>query len=390
MERKKALLVIAGGRGLPDFLALFCVRPHLVAILTSTEGWEDEQLFRDAVGSQPQFETLLPPQHVDSYDMEATRRICLQTCQPYPQSTWEWTFSIGSCPKIMGIGAYEAAKDMGIPCIHMDVQHEKVVSLVKTFSPIPPNIFHFTVDDYLQIYGREADVPPSRKRDRRQIETWGHIARTVALSPVGALFTQQAFNKQVGAPIEFPSVSPQLLQLLKDLERYKSIRVKSDKNGVQCTFTSKKFADFLGTGKWLEIYVWDEAKKRGFADDYQWGYNVKNTSHSMTIGEGKAPNELDGLFMYKAQLILIECKTGKTAFKGEKHYLDILNDKSDMLGRSYVTKIFVTNENKTQSSYTDFAKRAEVRKIVVVTAEDLPNIGQILEQEAKNPRYKRK
>lgn len=390
MEKKKALLVVAGGRGLPDFLALFCVRPHLTVIITSEEGWDEGDLFKDAVRSLPYFEELLPTQHVPSYDMEMTKAACMRICQSYPQDGWEWTFSIGSCPKMMGIGAYEAAKEMNRPCIYMDAQHEKVASLVRPLDSIPPNIFHLTVDDYLRIYGREVDIPQAKKTYRDLVEEWGYIGKIMAHSLVGPVFVQQA-KQRIGNLMQFSSVSSELSQLLKNLEDCGAIKSKRRGNRVEYAFVSEDYASFLSGGTWLEVYVWSEAKNRGFADDCQWGYIIRDTFHSVPTGKGQSPNnELDGLFMYKTQLILVECKTGKGTFKGENHHLDIMNDKSDMLGRSYVTKIFVTNENKAQNSYADFAKRAEARKIVVIAADELPNVGQIIEQEAKNPRYKRK
>lgn len=387
--KKRALLVVAGGRGVPDFQALFCVLPHLVVILTSEEGWNEEFRFRDAVTGLPEYEDLLPTEHVPSYDMKATKEKCMQICKLYPPERWEWTFSIGSCPKIMGIGAYEAAKELDRPCIYMDAQHKEVVSLVRSFSPIPPNIFYLGVDDYLKIYGREVDETRlDKKAYRDQAENWGHIARIIACSPVGSLFTQEA--NETLKNIQLPSFSPELLQLVENLENVRAVTIHERRNRIAFAFTSKDFAKFLGTGSWLEIYVWNEVKKRNFANDHQWGYPIKESASSIVTSRGKAPNELDGLFMHDAQLILVECKTGKGTFKGPNHYLDILNDKADMLGRSYVTKIFVTNQNKKQDSYADFERRAEARQIVVFTAEDLPDIGQLIEKEAKNPRYKRR
>jgi hypothetical protein len=288
----------------------------------------------------------------------------------------------------MGIGAYEAAKELDRPCIYMDAQHKEVVSLVRSFSPIPPHIFHLGVDDYLKIYGREVDKTRFDKAYRDKIEKMGDIAQIVASSVLGSLFvseirksTKEALSKSV--PLE-------LLSLIESLENLGAVTIRGGRNSIAFTFTSKDVANFLGSGHWLEIYVWNEVKKRNFANDHQWGYPIKESTSSTATSRGKAPNELDGLFMYDAQLILVECKTGKGTFKGENHYLDILNDKADMLGRSYVTKIFVTNENKKQDSYTDFERRAEARQIVVFTAEDLPDIGQLIEKEAKNPRYKRR
>src|SRR2546423_10667630 len=102
MEKKKALLVVAGGRAVPDVLALFYVQPHLIIVLTSEEGWRDEPTFVEIANSLPNHEQLLPTLHVKSYKFEEIKQACLEACQPYPESEWEWTFSIGSCPKIMG------------------------------------------------------------------------------------------------------------------------------------------------------------------------------------------------------------------------------------------------------------------------------------------------
>ena len=65
-----------------------------------------------------------------------------------------------------------------------------------------------------------------------------------------------------------------------------------------------------------------------------------------------------------------------------------------MLGRSYVTKLFITNACKTKdgklrAGYKNFEEQAKLRSIVVVTAEDLPNIGEIIKQEALKPTFPR-
>lgn len=76
-------------------------------------------------------------------------------------------------------------------------------------------------------------------------------------------------------------------------------------------------------------------------------------------------------------------------FQGKASYLDTINNKAEMLGRTYVTKLFITNATKLRKGYANFLEQAKLRKIVVVTAEDLPDIGSIMEKQAINPTYPR-
>ena len=131
MEKKKALLVVAGGRVMPDVLGLYAVQPHLVLTVTSEQGWDNEKSFVEIAESLPNNEKLRCVRNVNAYDLDIATHACFDACQPYPDSEWDWTFSISSGPKITGIAAYEVAKQKNIPCLYIDTQHEKVVSLIK-------------------------------------------------------------------------------------------------------------------------------------------------------------------------------------------------------------------------------------------------------------------
>jgi hypothetical protein len=389
MGKKKALLIVSGGRGTPDVLTLLCVRPQLIVILTSEEGWGDETTFREIAQTLTGVEEILPTIQVSSYKLDLIKATCLEACRPY-LTDYEWAFSIGSCPKIMGIGAYEAAKEMDVPCIYMDTGHEKIVSLVKDIEVPSDDFFHMELEAYLQIFGRK---PEKQSADVIQYRTvvgqWGHIARIMALSSATPTFSRYMLNKKIGDEVTFPVESPELSLLLNQLENVGVIKTTRQGTTRRCQFTSPTAAQFLGTGDWLEVFVWNEAKQEKFAYDSQWGYKLQSQVSPTDQNQSKGNNEFDGLFMYQAQLLIVECKAEADPFKGEKHHLDFLNSKSEMLGRTYTTKIFVTNASKSLASYTDFEKRARLRKIVVVTAENLADVGKILKKEAERPTYSR-
>ena len=377
MEKKKALLVLAGRRAAPDALALFWLQPQLVIAITSEEGWAAEEAFVDLAKALPSCQVEIV-RNINAYDLDAARDACIQVCESYPESEWDWTFTIGSSPKVTGIAAYEVAKQKDLPCWHIDTQHEKLVSLVKKIEVDKQRFFHLDLATYMKIQHRRYKESEDGEY-RAQAQNWGYIAREMALSPEGSeltpVFRDKKENDEISLPLELIS-SP----LVQTLEKTGLISLKNNGGITICKFTSAKAAKFLGTGDWLEIYVWSEAKQARFADDHQWGYEVY---------DDLVKNELDLALMYKAQLLIAECKTDKNPFQGKRNYLGKLDAIANLLGGTYVTQLFVTNQYGTGSSYDVFKQQARQRKIVVVTAEELPKIGEILKREAIKPTYPR-
>lgn len=392
MEKKKALLIVSGGRATPDVLALLCVQPQLVAILTSEEGWSNEKTFREIAEGLPGVEAILPTIQINAYKLDLTKTTCLEIIGPY-LGEYEWAFSIGSSPKIMGIGAYEAAKEMDIPCIHIDAgRNKKIVSLVKDIEVSSDEFFHMSVETYMQIFDRKPEEKSEEQiradaQHRAIVEQWGDAARVMACSSAARTFADvMKENTREGI---FRNATSELSELLNQLKNFGLITTTDQGTTIHCRFTSSTAAKFLGTGEWLEVFVWSEAKREGFANDSQWGYKVQSQVSSADQNLKRGLNEFDGLFMYQAQLLIVECKAEKDPFKGDCHHLDFLNTKGDMLGRTYTTKIFVTNAPTSRASYPDFEKRAQLRRTVVVTAENLVDIGKILRKEAEQPTYSR-
>ncbi len=104
------------------------------------------------------------------------------------------------------------------------------------------------------------------------------------------------------------------------------------------------------------------------------------------IVDGNNKNELDVALTYHAQLLIAECKTGEEAFSSETLYQ--VNAVANMLGNRFVGKLLVTSLSKKYAS-NDFEAKRDGLSIVLVTAEDLPNIGEILKREALTPTYPR-
>src|SRR5947209_6100465 len=103
MEKKRALLVVAGGRAAPDVLSLLYLQPQLVIVITSEEGWQAEEAFRGIAKALGSCQVEIIPK-INAYNLEIGKEACRQAYgRAYtldPHADWSWTFTIGSSPKI--------------------------------------------------------------------------------------------------------------------------------------------------------------------------------------------------------------------------------------------------------------------------------------------------
>jgi hypothetical protein len=380
MDKQKALLVVTGGRAVPNVLSLLWLQPRVVRVLLSEQGWEYIEAFQGIATSRPECQIDILP-NVDAYNFEACMSACLSACELYPDDEWEWTFDIASAPKIMGIAAYEVAKQKGIACWHADAQRDCHVSLVRPVLVDTARFFHLTLDDYMKAQHRTWKITKPLTY-RETVKQWAELARSLAQSADVIELLKNLRLKKLSDVHTFSVQEARFpcLQLAIDLELLAVER--SSAGALTGRFTSAEAAAFLGTGDWLEFYVWHEAISRGLADEdhCQWG---------CTILDGSVEKELDLALMHKAQLMIAECKTDEEPFSAKKGHLHKLQAKANVLGGSYVCKLFITTQRGVGNSFEAFQKQAEQYKIVVVTGERLPEIGQILQNEATDPTYPR-
>ena len=382
MAKKKALLVVAGGRAIPNILSLLWLQPQVVQVILSEQGWDHKQAFEDIVHSIPDCQIDIIP-NVDAYNFDICLEACRNACRPYPDDEWEWIFDITSAPKITGIAAYEIAKQKGISCWHADAQRDRHVSLVKQTYINTAKFFHLTLDDYMKAQHRTWKLSTGPTPNYRvAVKKWASTARELAISPDTMELLTLLRDKQPDDVISLPKhllLSPPLQSAVDEgLLEVKGLHTST----ATCKFLSQEAAKFIGTGDWLEFFVWHAAISIGIADEFhcQWG---------CSIFDGPVKKELDLALMYKAQLIVAECKAEQNPYKADRGHLHKLQAKANVLGGSYVCKLFITNQRAIGDSFKPFCEQAEQYKIIVVTGERLPEIGQILEKEATRPTYPR-
>ncbi|HEU5378628.1 MAG TPA: DUF1887 family CARF protein [Ktedonobacteraceae bacterium] len=396
MENQKALLLLVGGRSLPNILTVIHEKPDFIATVSSKESEQKE--LKDLLQA---INILLPSCEVksfgpiDAYDVEGIKQAC-QEALAY-KSEASWIFNITSATTIMSLAAYEVAKEnasqKSIVCWYLNTARSQVISLVGEGRD--SQIFSISVKDYALAYGRplrsgglDSNKSEQIERFRRRCENdWLPVARTLGKNPQLISFLKELIKRAGGKPkADNPKtchskmvVSQEEFAFLEDVQRMGLLsNLHRSKDQLDFKWDHLQ-AEFLN-GKWLEIYTWNEVKEAGIFDDCQWGQVISNV---------QTTNELDVAATYKAHLINIECKTG-SADASSKDTLYKLSTVSGYLGGNYVVKALVTSilpeadKNGQTKDYTSLVARAEDLHILFISSADLPNLREKLVSHAIN------
>jgi hypothetical protein len=376
----KALLMLTGGRGIPDMLVIKYLRPDIIFNLTTKQGLRTAQHLAQLASTEFGCHMeILPP--VNPNKEQEVKEACINALKSQKEA--EWVISITSAPKTVAIFAVDVAREHGIPCWHLNTDDREVISFSKDI-PIDVNkLFEANVDQYMKLYEREYEIPNDPYRKLKLAESWYEVAKLLAHMPEATQIFLKAFRQGVQTDQGFTfKVNSETKALVHELQKHDFLTIaRETADALQCTIIDRDKQKFL-TGDWLETYVWREIKEAKFAQDCQWGYRIFT---------GQASNELDVAFTYKGMLLIVECKTDNDPFTKKSHYLNTLDSISTSLGGSYTSKFFVASHPapKTIQSYQSFSEQAKKRGIFIITGQDLRNIGAILKKEAETPSIKR-
>ena len=367
----KALLMLSGGRSLPDLLVLKYLRPDVAINITTTQGRANARYFQQF--SQAHFGlTMEVPPAINPFNEQEIKNACRAALQCLPGA--EWTMHITTSPKIVGIYAHDIAREYGIPCWFLDTDGKQVVSLVKQSEKVDnERFFKVTVEEYMQAYGRTYEIPKPPAY-RQMAESWYATASALAHEPDATQLLLKAIREARQDPLAI-AMDVQTEQLIQQLAALGvlSITGKSAYR-LNCTIANSEHLEFL-KGDWLEVYVWTETIKARFADDCQWGYKIRTELPA---------NELDLVLTYNARLLIAECKTSKDPFATDHLYK--LHSVADLVGGNYVRQVLITNclqPKRKNNQFDNFTQQAKLRRISVITGEQLPEVSALLQQEIK-------
>ncbi len=412
----KALLTLFGGRSfLPTALLVTQEKPDIVVAISSKQSYDDLPKLRYAIKKfqkELKFKTeLITPDAIDAFAVFEIQKLCESIVKDKPSE--EWIFDITGGTALMSIGAYEAARvlretfNIPVSCWYLNTAQTRIVRLVG--KDRNEDLFHINVDRYATAYNRELVSGELEGLQNSDHKEWLRFAQILGKNLHQPLVLKQVMkkikdNEKPSKPKEDkPSDGSRYLTLSGLSDEHYSLLQTAQEVGLiselsrpasqticfRISYIPYKFLN----GAWLEVYVWDEARKlqdetkqTPFFDDCRWNQLV----------QGDIDNELDVVMTYKAQLIVAECKTGETdALSPTTLYK--WDSVSSYYGGRFVGKLFITSilpppdgANREQlQSYQGFLRRAASKEIVVVTGEQLPNIAAILHKQATDPTYPR-
>lgn len=385
---KRALLILIGGRQVPNVLAAQALRPDIILPIASHEamrrGREWEKVSPILRRLCPQ--GLRAPVVVDAYDPRETYVAALRSLLEERAS--EWVFNVTCGSKVMGFGAYDAALPEYLPkpvsIWYLDTATRRVVVL-KGRAP-DSDLFRLPVADYFAAYGRQAAGSNPSLED---VVFARLMARDVRAATTLARSLRNA--KRKSAMLQFPAPAKNLPALMKAAQTAGFVRqfqlgAEANRPGYgqvrDCEIEEAPGRSLLKfvTGDWLETYAWWAAGEAGCFDDARCG---------LEIPDGAVSNELDLAATRAATLLVAECKTDDGDFKKikEKGYIEKLHSIAGLVGGNFVGRLFITSQCPPTDaaglrSYNAFCEQARARQVVVVTGDQLKDLPAILRRES--------
>ncbi len=422
----KALLILVGGRPIPNVLTVIHEKPELIVAICSKESAKREWLDLNQAITR-----LLPscpieePDPVDAFEVAEIQDTCEKELLRYPDANW--IFNVTTATSLMTLGAYKAAEKYRrqykkpIKCWYLNTANTRVISLIdedRIDKGTDESIFSIEVDQYLTAHNYKL-LPGNLNIYQKCYlqDTWLTIAKRLGSNPQEAYLLKQIMSEAEktgnGSPkrakegeVEIfkggyrseKCTSSEAHNLLKELEIVGILKkLRQDSIGLHFTLSERQYK-FLN-GAWLEIYVYQIAQELGIFHDCEWGQEIADNNPKRSVKTSLRYNELDVSMTYKAQLLIAECKTGKAGLESET--LDNLGTIADLLGGKFVGKLLVTNQSmsddidpndidrKKEMSHNDFLTKADRKGIYVVTREELPNLSETLYELATNSKYPR-
>jgi len=405
----KVQLVLLGGRSsVPNILTILHQKPDVVITLCSHESHSDFPRFKHMVETALPTCTVEELSPVDAFEPEEIANQCIDTFQLHSEA--EWLCNITAATSIMSIVVYEQAKKFQKDCWYVNTSKARVITLIGAEFDDKDHaaIFHLPVSEYVSANYYLLESGNSEERRASYEQDWLPFAQLLGQRPIlinhlkfvmNAVGKQQRPGKKEARQYTFPNLPQEAHAIMKEAERFGLANDVRSEPG-KLTFTLNYLQDSFLNGGWLEVYVWYEAKQiksldnSSLFDDCQW-------NHKVTIAG--VTRELDIALMYKAQLIIVECKTGDET--KDSATLNGLVSVANPLGGKFVGKILISSlfspdndPDQTQRDGTyrekikghkEFLAKADHHHIVPIMAEDLPRIRDLLKKEAITPKYPR-
>lgn len=403
---RRLLILLLGGRIQPAAMTAFQVQPDVAACIVSQDTANVASAMTDLLRRRFPAMQIAHTQAVSAIAPDATRQAVESLLQQYPDCAP--TVSLTGAPVPMTLGAYEAARTHGIPAYYLP-SNESTLLDVAGEGKREQVALRLDLPDFLLVHGFQmllAGHDPSRVPPRFK-QAIVHFQRDFAVATdLLKWLTRKGMThglRQRAWPLG-EAHRALLVQLAEVgvIQRLAWPRSGSGSN-VEYQVSDAESMKFL-SGGWLEQYVYLAAhiKPPGVGalfDFTAYGLELQSNVAQKAIGGAKqATREVDFIGLRKNAPLIASCKTVERFW--QKSFLDELVSVGNLLGGSYCTKLFVTNQPMPEGGVRSerdwpmaaqqFLAHAKDAKVVVVTGETLASIKQVLVREAIKPTDARK
>lgn len=366
----RILISLVGGRPLPNLLVALHLQPDHLAFIVSNDSVGPGRDYEKTMLALPR--TLqVEEKIVDPYKLQESVLACHAIIDQHLGDEIIIHATLG--PKTMAFGAYDAAKELKAKGIKIDVCYLARESLVWAFKDtIEPVTIGLA--QYFTSYGwnvRWKTAVHNEKFQRLVILLVDNVVVAQRLLTILRDHDRGKDKRTLHCKRQLAADEYSLLQEIAQLQIISNIQQNAQ--GVSWTLNSQEDADDLLTGNWLEYYLYQIAAHLTNAEQppsfFECGWGVEDT-----MGRG----EIDFAGIFGGQLLIASCKT-ETGIK--RTWFEELHSKADQLGKGMCSSLLVTSvarSTRTERDLQQYAKWAHERQIVLLMAEDLPNLAAIL------------
>jgi len=389
-DKQQLLILLLGGRIQPAAMLAFQRQPDAVVCIHSLDEPQTAIQLQGLLRKRFPKLQMAAPIPVAAYQAGQTRAAIAQALAHFPDH--QPALSLTGAPMPMVIGAYTMAQRLGYPAYYLNTTDGQILDLAGESAGEDAFTLRIAMADYLTIHGQQwmnqADAHLRSAQTALYLQAvqlllgdlptatalldWLMARRTDA-QPQRRMWSLQAAHWHCLAQLYDLGLCEQVMMTATAKTTY-----------VRYAINNAAHRQFLGGG-WLEWMVAQTAHTTGVFDECM---------HGVVLRSGDAQREVDFIGVRRGQGLIASCKTGWRFWN--KAYLDELGAAAKTLGDNYCTKLFITHRTKPTvhapgaDALPQFLKHAANQRVVVVTGEDLPKLGEILQRESSKPTYARR
>lgn len=369
----KVMVSLLGGRPVPNLLATLHLKPDYLYVVVSEDSLGTGGNYEKLVNALPNRLRPSQPRSVKPYILTETIQQCEAIANQH-QSDHIIVVS-ASEPKTMGFGAYDAAKNLRAQGRDVDMcylSREGLVWVFRDTNNVEP--VRIGLKDYFASYGWNVTSKAEQVDTRFQ----KLVSLLVQHLPIShrLLCTLRSNDRGKGKrTIRYNKrLNDDEFSILQEIEQLQiASNIQRTDTETRWTINSDEDGRFLLTGDWLEFFVFQvvsgltTARNQPLFDECGWG--VEDQS-----GKG----EIDFAGIFGGQMIIASCKTEDSI---KRTWFEELHSKVEQLGKGMCSALLVSSVSKgsrTEKDLEDYEKWAIERQIVLVMAEDLSQLPDIL------------